>query len=86
MAVSTRNLNWLIVLGFNDMSTLEGHFVSDKGSKEIEKIEEEMKVREGKKEEQEWKRTEYSPSTLTSYKDSRPCPSVSQYQLDAPVT
>ena len=25
------------------------------------------------------------PSTLTHYKDSRPCPTVSQYQLDAPV-
>ena len=24
--------------------------------------------------------------TLTCYKDSRPCPTVSQYQLDAPVT
>ena len=23
---------------------------------------------------------------LTCYKDSRPCPTVSQYQLDAPVT
>ena len=55
MAVSTRNLNWLIVLGFNDMLTLVGHFVSDKRSKGIEKVEEEMKVREGKKEEQEWK-------------------------------
>ena len=27
-----------------------------------------------------------SPSTLTCYKDSRPCPTVSQYQLDTPVT
>ena len=26
------------------------------------------------------------PSTLTCYKDSKPCPTVSQYQLDAPVT
>ena len=26
------------------------------------------------------------PSTLTCYKDSRPCPNVSQYQLDAPAT
>ena len=25
------------------------------------------------------------PSTITCYKDSRPCPNVSQYQLDAPV-
>ena len=28
----------------------------------------------------------YSLSTLTCYKDSKPCPTVSQYQLDAPVT
>ena len=26
------------------------------------------------------------PSTLTCYKDSKPRPTVSQYQLDAPVT
>ena len=26
------------------------------------------------------------PSTLICYKDSKPCPTVSQYQLDAPVT
>ena len=26
------------------------------------------------------------PCTLTCYKDSRPCPTVSQYQLDALVT
>ena len=27
-----------------------------------------------------------SPSTLACYKDSRPCPAVSQYQFDAPMT
>ena len=27
-----------------------------------------------------------SPSTLICYKDSGPCPIVSQYQLDAPVS
>ena len=26
------------------------------------------------------------PSTLTCYKGSRPCPTVSQFQLDAPLT
>ena len=31
------------------------------------------------------KPTETFPSALTCYKDSRPCPAVSQYQLDAPV-
>ena len=29
---------------------------------------------------------EHCPSTLTYYKDSRPCPTVCQYQMDAPVT
>ena len=39
------NSVWLIVLGFNDTSTLVGHFVSSpKGRKEIEEIVEEMKV------------------------------------------
>ena len=27
-----------------------------------------------------------SSNTITCYKDSRPCSTVSQYQLDAPVT
>ena len=46
-------IDWLIVLGFNDTSTLVGHFVSslEKGRKEIEEIVEET----WKKEEQEWK-------------------------------
>ena len=30
--------------------------------------------------------TETFPSALTCYKDSRPCPAVGQYQLDALVT
>ena len=39
-------MNWLIVLGFNNTSTLVGHFVlspGEKGRKEIEEIVEEMK-------------------------------------------
>ena len=45
----------LIVLGFNDTSTLVGHFVLSprEGRKETEEIVEEMKERTGKKEEQE---------------------------------
>ena len=51
-------LFWLIVLGFNDTSTLVGHFVSS--SKEREKREERDSRRDErneteKKEEQEWK-------------------------------
>ena len=39
---------YLIVLGFNDTSTLEGHFVRlpEKGRKEIEERVEEMKERD----------------------------------------
>ena len=44
---------WLIVLGFNETSTLVGHFVSS--PREIEEIVEEMKERDGEKEENEWK-------------------------------
>ena len=42
------NLIKLIVLEFNDMSTLVGHFMSspEKGRKEIEEIIEEIKVRD----------------------------------------
>ena len=29
------------------------------------------------------KKRKHSPSTCTCYKNSRPCPTVSQYQLDA---
>ena len=63
----------------------------EEGRKEIEKIVEEMK--EGDREERgtgmkvkKQKKQKHSPSTLTCYKDSRPCPTVSQYQSDAPVT
>ena len=46
--------------------------------------------REGRKrkmkESEEAEEIKHSPSTYTCCKDSRPCPTVSQYQLDAPVT
>ena len=60
----------------------------EKGRKEIEEIVEGMKKRD-RKERGNWmkvkkqkKQTHY-PSTLTCYKDSRPCPTASQYQLDS---
>ena len=78
----------LIVLGFNDTSTLVGHFVSS--PREREKRDRSDSSGTGKKEEQEWKEEteeiKIFPSTLTCYKDSKLCPTVSQYQLDAPVT
>ena len=77
------------MLGFNETSTLVGHFVSS--PREREKRDSRRDEREGqgrKRNRNECEETEYkhSPSTLTCYKDSRPCPTVSQYQLDAPVT
>ena len=42
-------MDWLTVLGFNDTSTLEGHFVSsprEREKKEIEERVEEMKERD----------------------------------------
>ena len=82
----------LIVLGFNDTSTLEGHFVSSPREREKrDRRESRGDEREGqgrkrnRNESEETEELKHSPSTLTHYKDSRPCPTVSQYQLDAPV-
>ena len=83
----------LIELGFNDMSTLVGHFVSSSRERE-EKDRRDSRgdEREGqgrkrnRNESEETEEIKTSPSTLTCYKDSRPCPAVSQYQLGAPVT
>ena len=74
-----------------------GHFVSSprEGRKAIEDIVEEMKERDReergtgmkvKKQKKKKKKKKYSPSTLTCYNDSEPCPAVSQHQLDVPVT
>ena len=87
----------LIVLGFNDTSTLVGHFVSSgsfcvisqKKGEEIEETVEEMKeMGQGEMKMNDREETEEIktfPSTLTCCKDSRPCSTVSQYQLDTPV-
>ena len=82
----------LIVLGFNDTSTLEGHFVSSPRKREKrDRRESRGDEREGqgrkrnRNESEETEEIKHSPSTLTHYKDSRPCPTVNQYQLDAPV-
>ena len=80
------------MLGFNDTSTLEGHFVSSPREREKrDRRESRGDEREGqgrkrnRKESEETEEIKTFPSTLTHYKDSRPCPTVSQYQLDAPV-
>ena len=83
---------FLIVLGFNDTSTLVGHFVSFPREREKrdrrDSRRDEREGQERKRNRNESEETEeinHLP-TLTCYKDSRPCPTVSQYQLDAQVT
>ena len=83
----------LIELGFNDTSTLVGHFVSSPKEREKkDRRDSRGDEREGqgrkrnRNESEETEEIKTSPSTLTCYKDSRPCPAVSQYQLGAPVT
>ena len=81
----------MIVLGFNDMPTLVGHFVSSprerenrdrRGSRGDEREGQGRKRKMNESEETE--EIKNFPSTLTCC-NSRPCPTVSQYQLDAPV-
>ena len=72
------------------ISTLVGHFVSS--PREREKRDRRGDEREGqgnkrnRNDSEETEETKHFLSTLTCYKDSRHCPSVSQYQLDALVT
>ena len=88
----------LTVLGFNNMSTLVGHFVSSprerdktdrrdsrgdkRGTGKKERDREErgtgMKVKK--------QNENIPPLPLPATKDSKPCPTVSQFWLDAPVT
>ena len=87
----------LIVLGFNDTSTLEDHFVSSPRERERERERRDRgdnggNEREGqgrkrnRNESEETEEIKTFPNTLTCCKDSRPCPTVSQYQLDSLVT
>ena len=86
-------LLWLIVLGFNDTSTLVGHFVSSPREREKrDRRDSRGDEREGqgrkrnRNESEETEEVGHAPSTLTCYKDSRPCLTISQFQLDAPLT
>ena len=83
----------VLVLGLNDTSTLVGHFVSSPRKWEKrDRRDRRGGEREGlgrernRNEKEETEEIKTFPSTLTCYKDSKPCPTVSQYQLDAPVT
>ena len=62
----------------------------EKGRKETEEIVLEMKERDREERGTEMKvkiqrKWKHSPFTFICYKDSRPCPTVSQSHLDAPV-
>ena len=79
-------------LGFNDTSALVGHFVSsprerEKRDRRDSRGDEERGRGERKmNNSEETEEIKHSPSTLTCCKESRPCPTLSQYQLDALVT
>ena len=79
------------MLGFNDTATLVGDFVSSPREREkrvrsdSRRDERDERLR-NKNESEETEEIKHSLSTLTCYKDSRQCPTVNQYQLDAPVT
>ena len=86
----------LLVLGLNDTSALVGHFVSSPREREKrDRRGSRGDEREGKAKKREMKENEGTeviitfpspPPTLTCCEDSSPCPTASQYQLDAPVT
>ena len=61
------------------MSTLVGHFLSSPRERE-------KRDRRGNEREGQGRKKNRNGSEETCYKDSRPCPTASQYQLDAPVT
>ena len=82
------------MLGFNDMSTLVGHFVSSPREREKR---DRRNSRGDEREEQGRKRTRNESEETEEiktfplyqnigYKDSWPCPTISQYKLDTPVT
>ena len=85
--------NVIYILGFNDTSTLVGHFVSyprerEKKDRKYSRGDERegQRKKRNRNERTETEEIKSFPSTLTCYKDSKPCPTVRQYQLDAPVT
>ena len=75
----------VIVLGFKDTSTFVGHFVSSPREREKRDSRDEREGQGRKRYRNESEETDdiktFPPSTLTCYKDSRPCPTVSQHQL-----
>ena len=80
----------LIVLGFNNMSTLVGHFVASPKERKKRDRRGDERAGQGRKmrmnESEETEEIKTFPTTLTCCKDCRPWPTVSQYQLDTLVT
>ena len=76
------------MLGFNDTSTLVGHFLSsprerekrDRRDSRRNEWEGQGRKRNMSESEETEEIKKHSHSTLTCYKDGRPCPTVSQYQ------
>ena len=77
-------------VGFNDTSILVGHFVSYPREREKRDSRGDEGEGQGRKrnrnEREEPEEIKKFSSTLTCYKDSNPCPTVIQCQLDAQVT
>ena len=80
------------MLEFNDTSTLVGHFVlPPRGRDKRDRKDSRRDEREGqgskrnRNERDEAEEIKTFPSTLTCYMDGKPCPTVSQYQLDTLV-
>ena len=75
---------------FNDTSVLVGHFVSSPREREKrDRRDSRGDERQGqgrKRNRSEREEIKTFPSTLTCYKNSKPCPAVHQYRLGAPVT
>ena len=70
-------VGWLIVLGFNDRSTLVGHFVSsprEKKKRDSRGDESDGQGRNRNSNESTETEEITLPSIFTCYKDSRPCP------------
>ena len=83
----------LIVFGFNETSTLVGHFLSSprerekRGRRDSSGDEREGQGRKmNRNEREETEEIKTFPLYLTCYKNSRACQTVNQYQLDIPVT
>ena len=83
----------MYVLGFNDTSTLVGHFVSSPTEKEKrDKRDSRGDEREGQERKRNRNESEETEEIKTFplhpylLKDSRPCPTVSYYRFDTTVT